>query len=334
MENGIPYDLISKHLEGETSEQEDKILWQWIESAPSHLKVFQDLIEVYSGRTILSDEWLKEKRKIIDVIISERKVGLKNIPFWKIAASVLVLFLAGIYLYKKNGLKIVEVKTIAGEVKIIFLPDSTSIWLNSNTTIRYAERNFSQDRRVELSGEAFFSVKNIEGNEFQIVYDSTILITDSGEFNIQSYDRKNEKTVTISEGAAKFLDLRKDGLIMKGTTGQRIVSLNGYGILSLEINQDVNFKSWLTGTYAFDNIPASAVAELLSKDQGIEVHIPDKELRYQFLSGIYESCNAERLMHHLMNELNAKLEIRNHTYYLIKSKDSSKNIQTRASFHS
>ncbi|NJK95763.1 MAG: FecR domain-containing protein [Bacteroidales bacterium] len=51
-----------------------------------------------------------------------------------------------------------ELKTLDGQKKEITLPDGTNIWLNSGTTLKYANTFGQQNREVFLIGEAYFNV--------------------------------------------------------------------------------------------------------------------------------------------------------------------------------
>lgn len=320
MENQIPYELIAKHLAGETAEHEDLQLWAWIELHEDHLRQFQQLVEAYAQNPLAKETWLKQSDDVKVEIQSFSKHQYFSV--WKLAASiVLLLGLTYFFIPDKDETYIV-IKTDAGELKECILPDSSRIWLNGASSISYSDVNFKRNRQIKLEGEAFFKIKNQPDNPFLIEFDSVILITNSGEYNIQSYLGIEERNVIVSDGVANFIDLRKEMPDIQATTGHKLVSLMGYGILSLEINTDINYDSWRTRNYIFDQIPASAIAEMISKNQGVQLAIPDKELGYQKIQGLFEDYSSQQLIHFLMLELDARLEIRNGHNYLIKNKKS------------
>ena len=84
-------------------------------------------------------------------------------------AGILVLpllILAGIQTYKVASLKKeayieketwVEIKAPAWTRAQFSLPDGTTGWLNSNSSVKY-NGNFNSDRQITLKGEAFFDV--------------------------------------------------------------------------------------------------------------------------------------------------------------------------------
>ncbi len=320
MEDQTLYTLISKHLSGETSAEEDQQLWDWIDENPAHLKLFQQLIETYAGKSRWAKNLSEVKKNIPAFEVREKKVWTQNL--WRIAASVVFGSSIAIYLYQSMQNENTEIKTLAGEMKEITLPDSTKVWLNGSSQIRYHKKDFAQRREVEVEGEAFFKIKKAGQLSFKIVYDSVELVAQDGEFNIESFKNKAEKTATISEGSASFSDRRKNGLTVQAETGQEVVSVDDYGILSIEISTNINFDSWITGRYAFDQTPIGRVVELAAKDQGISISIPEKELRYQMISEVFEDYSSKKLIGQLLVKFNARIESKNQKYYLLKNKNS------------
>ncbi|GHM99182.1 anti-sigma factor [Cytophagales bacterium WSM2-2] len=320
MEDQTRYNLISKHLSGETSEQEDQQLWEWIDENPAHFELFQQLVETYAGKSQWTPNLPEEIKDLTIPKVKEKRVWTKNV--WRIAATVVFGTSIVIYLYLSTRIENTEIQTRAGEMKEITLPDSTKVWLNGSSWIRYRSKDFAQKRVVEVEGEAFFKIRKTGQLTFKIIYDSVELVAQGGEFNVENFKNKKEKTVTISEGSASFYDRRKNGLTIQAETGQEVVSVDDYGILSIEVSANINFDSWITGRYAFDQTPVSVVIELAAKDQGISISIPEKELRQQTISEIFENFNSKKLMGQLLVKLNARIEKKDRNLYLVRNKNS------------
>jgi transmembrane sensor len=323
MEDKIPYHLISKHLAGETTEQEDESLWQWMDESPAHLNLFNQLIDIYANTLVKINS--EERDKIFERVLSKNKPNNKvRVVEWflRIAASIAIIVTVGVYLNKGNSPEWIEVKTIAGEVKEIVLPDNTKVLMNGNTTIRYAKYNFLEERWIELSGEAFFKVEPESITPLQVMYDSVVLLISAGEFNVESLQHKNESVTTVSQGEVEFIDLRKDGLSLWASTGQQVISKAGYGLLSVELSNNVNFDSWFSGLYVFYKTPVVAVAELLSKDHGIEISVPENNLRYKSLTGVFEDYDASQLLSEVLLLLDAEIEQTGNQYFILKNKNS------------
>jgi len=83
---------------------------------------------------------------------------------------------------------------------LIILPDSTSIWLNSDTKLRYKTDYGLTNRTVFLDGEAYFKVHKNPDLPFQ-VFTSEIKVTALGTaFNVKAYNDEGSIETTLEEG--------------------------------------------------------------------------------------------------------------------------------------
>ncbi|MEP0937866.1 MAG: FecR domain-containing protein [Cyclobacteriaceae bacterium] len=94
-----------------------------------------------------------------------KKHGFKN--YWyAVAASLLILVGLGVFYSVNNGwdldqeiaLTTIEKVTSKGQKSTIHLPDGTKVFLNSLSSLSYQSNYNDTDRRVTLTGEAFFEV--------------------------------------------------------------------------------------------------------------------------------------------------------------------------------
>ena len=97
----------------------------------------------------------------------EKKLNFRNHRLYltrtfAAAAAVVLLCLSvwTAYLYMQPA-TIQTVSTLA-ETRTVRLPDGTSVTLNHYSSLSYPERFKSDDREVELSGEAYFEVRKTQ----------------------------------------------------------------------------------------------------------------------------------------------------------------------------
>ncbi|NLR82435.1 FecR family protein [Chitinophaga eiseniae] len=126
---------------------------------------------------------------------------------WRLAASVIsvAMMVAGGWWYRskvparKPAVKFLDLYTQAGQLSKITLTDSSVIWLNASSHLRYPEQ-FSTNRTVYLEGEAYFDVRQDPQHPFVIEsngYRTRVLGT---TFSIRSYTAPNTYKVTVSSG--------------------------------------------------------------------------------------------------------------------------------------
>ena len=83
------------------------------------------------------------------------------------------------------------------------MPDGTTGYLNSNSSIKY-NGNFSSDRQVSLTGEAFFDVVKDKRRPFTVNTNEVNVRVLGTRFNIASYENEKDVEVVLEEGKLIF----------------------------------------------------------------------------------------------------------------------------------
>ena len=188
----------------------------------------------------------------------------------------------------KEKSKYYTLKTpLAGMMSIKF-PDSTTLWLNAQSTIKYPA-NFSQDSIVvTIDGEAYFEQAPLSKYKYYINTDS-IQITPSGaRFNIHDYPEE-PGFITLINGSAKVHVKQKN----TGADSSDI-SISGTGYMKFEVNNmSANLKpefvptedvldmiAWKNGRILFHNASIQRIMNEISRWYNAEVvfegTIPEK----------------------------------------------------------
>jgi hypothetical protein len=85
------------------------------------------------------------------------------------------------------------------QVATLYLPDSTKVWLNINSSITYPAK--FQTREIALEGEAFFSVKK-DTTDFTVSTRNTNVRVLGTKFNIK--EQEDSTILTVAEGTVHF----------------------------------------------------------------------------------------------------------------------------------
>ena len=113
----------------------------------------------------------------------------------RVAGVIIIplVILIGIRSFNESGFTrqtSVEIKAPAWSRVQFSLPDGTTGWLNSNSSIKY-NGNFIADRKIALRGEAFFNIFKDKKRPFMVNTNEVNVNVLGTRFNIASYD--NEK---------------------------------------------------------------------------------------------------------------------------------------------
>lgn len=90
--------------------------------------------------------------------------------------------------------------TLKGEKSYLQLPDGTKVWLNSCTTIQYAEDYGRSNRNIHLSGEAYFEVARNEKKPFIVKANGIDVKALGTAFNISAYPEDTQLITTLFSG--------------------------------------------------------------------------------------------------------------------------------------
>lgn len=151
----------------------------------------------------------------------------------------------------------------------LMLPDGSRVWLNAASSIRYPTMFSTNERTVEISGEAYFEVVKNEKKPFRVKINETAEVEVLGtSFNISSY--KNEYTIktTLIEGSVRISAYKKLQVLKPGQ--QAIVTSSQQ--LNVVDRADIGKAlAWKNGLFDFDGMRLREVMKQLERWYDIEV---------------------------------------------------------------
>ncbi len=237
-----------------------------------------------------------------------------NILRWSARiAAILILPLAiysGIYFYKSSNQKNItwtEIKAPAWTRAQFSLPDGTTGWLNSNSSIRY-KGNFIDDRQVTFTGEAFFDVFKDEKNPFKVIAEDITIKVLGTRFSIASYENENNIEVVLEEG----------GLILKDREKNKSYTMRPNDLIvydkvmkscSTEKVEPHKYLSWTEGKLVFRNDPLDVIARRLERWYNIDVEFEDKLANGPRLRATFIDENLEEVLYFLKQSLQIEYRI-------------------------
>lgn len=133
--------------------------------------------------------------------------------------------------------EMIKVTSAPGLVSKIVLSDSTQVWLNSGSSIVYPCRFTSDEREVELTGEAYFKVKADEEHRFNVKLPGNMVVSAYGtEFNISAYQDDDAIETVLAKGhvevrsgnnaLSELLEVSQNAVFNKRNGQLSIVSCN------------------------------------------------------------------------------------------------------------
>jgi len=213
------HNLIIKFFAGEISDNELIRLKSWLELNPENRRIFDEENELWqeaSCKTKLENykndyAWINISSRLGFTENSFRSVTLlrKNNFRIIIAAATVALLVAigglGLWITSKKSFQQITagstiVETREGEKARIVLSDSSVITLNSDSRVQYIGNYNLDDRKVRLTGEAFFDISTNREKPFVVQLDHMSISATGTRFNVYSFDTENRIETTLEEG--------------------------------------------------------------------------------------------------------------------------------------
>jgi len=159
------------------------------------------------------------------------------------------------------------------------LADGTHVWLNSATSLKYPASFKGSERKVELSGEAYFEVAKNPSKPFLVAVNGVTVRVLGTHFNIMGYNDDRVVKTTLLEGSVRLSYNGCNALLSPGQQGALNDSQTKFNIVNVDVDDVV---AWKNGFFAFDNEDIQTIMKRISRWYDVDVVFPDNFKRKSF----------------------------------------------------
>lgn len=140
------------------------------------------------------------------------------------------------------------------------LSDGTGVWLNASSKLVYPVNFGGKERRVKLSGEAYFDVTHNDTLPFVVESSRSDVTVLGTEFCVRDYEGEANLT-TLVRGRVSVKDPQGISYVIE--PGQQVdINKEGASVRDVET---IYFTSWKDGYFIFDQAPLGEIMSELSK---------------------------------------------------------------------
>ncbi|MCR9011543.1 FecR family protein [Gabonibacter chumensis] len=164
-----------------------------------------------------------------------------------------------------------------GEYKLI-LADGTRVWMNSLSELEFPSRFTGKERRIKLSGEAYFEVAKDKEKPFIVEMGDNEIKVLGTSFDINNY---NGKFVTTLVTGKVEIVIKKQGYLLHPSMQLR--EENGKVTLS-EVDTK-EFVAWKDGWFVFNKQRLEEVLDILSRWYDIKIIYKTPEIKDLHFTG-------------------------------------------------
>lgn len=215
-------------------------------------------------------------------------------------------------------LKYNTLKVPRGGEFFVILSDSTKVWINSETTLKYPVRFLGNERRVELIGEAFFEVNKDTARPFRVVSGEQTVQALGTSFNISSYKEDSLIFTTLVDGKVIVM-LNENSQINQILlpSYQSYLYKNQAQISQRKVNVS-EYVAWKDGWFCFNNQSLDRMMSTLSKWYNVDVDFRNESTRKIKFTGTlkrYDNFEKVLIMLQKTHEIETIIEGRQLTIY-------------------
>jgi len=235
------------------------------------------------------------------------------LSWFKYAAIIILFFTCGSILFYLLGInnhetKFATISSPRGQITSLTLFDGSTVWLNSESTIKYTSDFNTNKREVYIEGEAYFEVTHDKKNPFIVNLENSQVKVYGTSFNIKAYPGSDHIEAVLMKGEIEFITNKKS-VVLK--PNERVVySPQEDTIVKDQV--DVEKTSlWKTGKYYFSNESLSNILTQLQRWYDMEIVFNDKVLSSYTFTGVInreKSIQYNLKLIELTNKINVEFE--------------------------
>jgi hypothetical protein len=179
----------------------------------------------------------------------------------------------------------------------IELPDGSTVWLNATSSLRFPTAFINgKERKVELTGEAYFEVTKNESMPFKVMVNKMEVQVLGTHFNVMAYSNEHEIKTTLLEGSVKInSNGNNKSIVIK--PGQQASLDNNNSEIIVSRNEDVDLVvAWKNGYTAFKSADISTIMRQVERWYDVDVNYEGTVPVRTFTGKISRNANLSELL--------------------------------------
>ena len=231
-------------------------------------------------------EWERLFSSIEKKTITKMKTRRLFLQYMKYAAAVVLgigISLSTLYLTNQENLV-----TSKGEKSYLQLPDGTKVWLNSCTTLEYAENYGHSNRSIYLDGEAYFEVAKNKDLPFVVKANGIDVKAIGTAFNVSAYMEDSQLTTTLFNGkvAVQPTLTKQEVLLEPNQVAVYDKSRNKIEVVPYDKKL---FAQWRGGFLSFEMMYLQDITKLLERNYNVIFRYENQGIKKLRFSGSFRN---------------------------------------------
>ncbi|MGH2645376.1 MAG: FecR family protein, partial [Chitinophagaceae bacterium] len=234
------------------------------------------------------------KTIILDSVRSGQLANLGNSKVMKMSNGRLAYEVQSSKRGEEKSLTYNILTTPRGGQYELLLPDGSKVWLNAASSIHFPTAFTGNERKVEITGEAYFEIAQNATKPFIVVANGMNVTVLGTHFNVNAYRDDADMKVTLVEGRVRVASGNMAGTILKPMEQAEV---NKEGLIKLVENADVNEAlAWKEGIFQFDGDNMTTIMKKISRWYNVEVTYKNRIPSGHFTGIISRNTNLSEVL--------------------------------------
>lgn len=205
--------------------------------------------------------------------------------------------------------------TPKGHTYQLLLPDGTKIWLNTATSVRYPVVFATNERKISLTGEAYFEVARDVDKPFKVEAKGSLIEVLGTQFNVSAFEDDTRVITTLLEGAVDVSKNKQHVILKPGEQAVVDDKLRGIDRSTVDVRAAT---AWRNGYFRFDNESIESIITKISRWYDIETVEYQGRFTDRFTGTFQRSKDVSVLFSHLEKIAPIRFDIKERGVVIMK----------------
>lgn len=306
LQQSIDEGLLLRYCEGIADAEEIRLVEEWMAGSEENKQIVKQLLSINlaaDAKGLFSSRDTELALQKVKGRIRKQKRNDWKAWMQRVAAILFLPLLVGyllLWIDKDSEIpQMLEVKTKPGMTTTVVLPDSTIVYLNSESSLCYPSKFSGKTRHVRMKGEAYFEVAKDKKKQFIVSThnDSQIKVYGT-KFNLEAYETDEYIATTLLEGSVGFSFKNRNGIYKQINIRpyQKLVYQPRKAKISFFSTKGDMETAWKDGKIIFNDTPMVDVLHMLSKRFNVEFIVSGDRLNKYSFTGMFTTQRLDRVL--------------------------------------
>ena len=290
-----------RYIQGNCDKDEQQAVERWYDESPNNRKELEQLYYTL----FLGDRIDVMNSVDTEVSLEKFKSGIRNSKRVRLSSTwnkyilLAAAFIAGLIFaggvtwnwVTKNKSEYVLLTT-AGQRAQTILPDGSKVWLNSSTKIVYHNSLFSSQRRVDITGEAYFEVTHNSHIPFIVTNRGVSTKVLGTKFNVRARENEEFVITTLLEGLVNVTTPTNENGRRLVPGQSAMVNTKTYKERLTTYKYPDEILLWMNDDIIFNQTTLSDIARILEKMYNVEFIFSNEKLKKERFTAKFPTSSS------------------------------------------